>query len=217
MRDDTKEKEGDKKSISIILRLSISASLAALGIVLSTAVVLFPNIEFISVTIFLISLLFGAYYGVLAAVSIALIYELIVTAIYATAGLIIPFKLICYVGLALIAGFGRKAFVKLSFWEFGILGGIFALVYDTVTTIGGIVFVLQDAITIPSLVSYLILGIPFTLVHFFGNFMLFSLITPIINWIKEAFRYRGVKLLMISPIFDEFGKKTKSSKVGESN
>jgi len=217
MKDYPTTREDDKKTISIILRLSISASLAALGIVLSTVVVLIPNIEFISVTIFLISLLFGTYYGVLAAVSIALIYEFIVTTIYATAGLVIPFKLICYIGLALLAGFGRKAFVKLSFWEFGILGGIFALIYDVVTTIGGIVFVLQDTITIPSLITFLILGIPFTLLHFFGNFILFSLVTPIINWIKTAFRYRGVKLLMISPILDEFKDETSSSKVGDLN
>ena len=78
MEEYPKTREDDKKTISVILRLSVSASLAALGIVLSTAVVLFPNIEFISMTIFLISLLFGAYYGVLASVSIALIYELIV-------------------------------------------------------------------------------------------------------------------------------------------
>ena len=48
--------ERDKFLIKTILRLSISASLAGLGIVLSAVVVLFPNIEFISVTI----LTFGA-------------------------------------------------------------------------------------------------------------------------------------------------------------
>ncbi|MHA1952590.1 MAG: hypothetical protein ACW96U_01435 [Candidatus Heimdallarchaeaceae archaeon] len=216
MKDNPKTREDDKKTISVILRLSVSASLAALGIVLSTVVVLIPNIEFISVTIFLISLLFGTYYGLLGAVSIALVYEFIVTTIYSTAGLVIPFKLICYIGLALLAGFGRKVFTKLSFWEFGILGGIFALIYDIVTTIGGLIPVFLEATTIPSLLSVLILGIPFTLVHFFGNFILFSLITPIIGWIKAAFRYRGIKLLMISSIFDEFKDTKNSSKDGDS-
>lgn len=211
MNDSRDSKDDDKETISTILRLSISTSLAALGIVLSTVVVLFPNIEFISVSIFLISLLFGPYYGVMAAVSIALVYEFIVTIIYSTAGLIIPFKLICYIGLALLVGSGRRIFAKLSFWEFGILGGVFALIYDVVTTIGGVVFVLQDALTVPSLISFLILGIPFTLLHFFGNFFLFSLVTPIINWIRAAFRYRGVRLLMISPILDEFKEEKKSS------
>ena len=45
MKEKLKTKEEDKKTIAIILRLSISASLGALGIVLSTVVVLFPNIE----------------------------------------------------------------------------------------------------------------------------------------------------------------------------
>ena len=210
MNEDQKIKD-DGKTVSIILKLSISASLSALGIVLSTIVVLFPNIEFISVTIFLISLLFGAYYGIMASVSIALIYEFIATSIYAAAGLLIPFKLICYISLALIGGLGRKSFIKLSFWEFGILGGFFALIYDLITTIGGITFVLQESLTLPTLGIYLTLGIPFTLLHFFGNFIIFSLISPIIKWIKTAFRYRGIKLLMISPVLDEFKDEEESA------
>jgi hypothetical protein len=214
MKENLRVKDGEK-TISIILRLSISASLGALGIVLSTIVVLFPNIEFISVTIFLISLLFGPYYGILSSVSIALIYEFIATSIYAAAGLLIPFKLICYICLALVGGLGRKLFIKLSFWEFGIIGSFFALIYDLITTIGGITFVLQETITLPTLGIYLVSGIPFTLLHFFGNFVIFSLITPIIRWIKSAFRYRGIKLLMISPVLDEFQEEEISLAIGD--
>lgn len=214
MKEDSRIK-ADEKTISVILKLSISASLGALGIVLSTIVVLFPNIEFISVTIFLISLLFGPYYGVLASISIAMIYEFVATSIYAAAGLLIPFKLFCYICLALVGGFGRRSFVKLSFWEFGILGSIFALIYDLITTIGGITFVLQETLTLPTLGLYLTLGIPFTLLHFFGNFIIFSLITPIIRWIRTAFRYRGIRLLMISPVLDEFKDEKNSSAVGD--
>ena len=59
--------------IETILKMAISASLGSLGIVLSTVVVLVPNFEFISVTIFVVSLLFGVYYGVLTAISVSLV------------------------------------------------------------------------------------------------------------------------------------------------
>ena len=36
------------------------------------------------------------------------------------------------------------------------------------------------------------------------------------GWIKAAFRHRGIKLLMISPILDEFKEERKSSVVGDS-
>ncbi|MCG3225112.1 MAG: hypothetical protein H7647_11635, partial [Candidatus Heimdallarchaeota archaeon] len=68
-----KQRETDR--IQTILKLSVTAALASLGIILSAFVIFFPNIEFISVTIFLISLLFGIEYGLLSAISIAVVYE----------------------------------------------------------------------------------------------------------------------------------------------
>jgi hypothetical protein len=194
--------EKDKFLIKTILRLSISASLAGLGIVLSAIVVLFPNIEFISVTIFLISLLFGVYYGILAATSMTIVYEFLVTSIYGSAGLLIFFKLFCYIILAIIIGLGRNAFAKLSFWELGIIGGFFAIFYDIITTIGGQVVVLQNNITFAYLLTILVWGIPFTVLHFVGNFILFSMTKSFLNWIKAAFEYKGIKLLLVSPLLN---------------
>jgi len=204
--------EREKILIKTILRLSISVSLAGLGIVLSAVVVFFPNIEFISVTIFLISLLFGVYYGILAATSMAIVYEFLVTFIYGSAGLLILFKLLCYIILAIIVGLGRKFFVKLSFWELGIMGGFFAIFYDIITTIGGQIVVLQNNITSAYLLSILIFGIPFTILHFVGNFILFSLMKSFLNLIKTAFEYRGIKLLLISPLLENSKEENQPTK-----
>ncbi|MHA1552293.1 MAG: hypothetical protein ACTSUP_04050 [Candidatus Heimdallarchaeaceae archaeon] len=196
----TKQRETDR--IQTILKLSVTAALASLGIILSAFVIFFPNIEFISVTIFLITLLFGVEYGLLAAISIAVVYEFLVIPIYGSGGLLILFKLLCYVGLALVAGLGRKLFVKLSFWELGVFGAIFALIYDVITTLFGMIIVLQQTVTAPYLISLLILGIPFTLSHVIGNFILFSLTKTLFSWVVAAFKYRGIKLLMLPQLSD---------------
>lgn len=202
-----------KTNIETILKLSVSASLASLGIILSALVVYIPNIEFISVTIFLIALLFGHYYGIIAAVGVSIVYEFFVTSIYGSAGLLIFFKLFCYLTLALIVGLGRKSFLKLSFWELGIFGSLFALAYDIITTIGAQIIILQSQITTYYIMLVLITGIPFTILHFLGNFFLFSLTRNIIKWIISAFRHRGIKLLMISTFMENKQVSTSHQKV----
>ena len=200
LKRETEKRWNTNKRMEIILKLAISASLSSLGIVLSTVVVFVPNVEFVSVTIFLISILFGVYYGLLAAVSISVVYEFIITAIIGTAGLLVFFKLICYVSLAIIAGMGRKTFLKLSSWELGVFGSFFAIFYDLLTTIGYQVIVIQINITLNYLLIVLVSGAVFTIIHVIGNFVLFSLTRTIVNWIIVAFQARGIKLIMLPSI-----------------
>ena len=196
--------------IRIILKMSITAILASLGIILSSIVVLVPNFEFISLTIFLISLLFGSYYGATAAIAIALIYEFLVTPIYGASGLLILFKLFCYLVLALVVGLSRKRLVKLSFWELGIIGSLFALIYDSITTFGGLLVIgvtnfqqnLPAEISFTVFITLMIVGIPMTIIHVISNFILFGLSRTIVNWIISAFKYRGVRMLMIESFID---------------
>jgi len=198
----TSPKQRETDRIQTILKLSVTATLASLGIILSAFVIFFPNIEFISVSIFLIALLFGIEYGLLSAISIAVVYEFLVIPIYGSGGLLILFKLLCYITLALVAGLGRKLFVKLSFWELGVFGATFAIFYDVITTLFGQIIVLQHSVTLPYLISLLIWGIPFTLSHIIGNFILFSLTKNLINWVVAAFQFRGIKLLMLPQLSD---------------
>lgn len=198
----TSPKQQEIDRIQTILKLSTTATLASLGIILSAFVIFFPNFEFISVSIFLIAILFGIEYGLLSAISIAVVYEFLVIPIYGSGGLLILFKLICYITLALVAGLGRKLFVKLSFWELGVFGATFAIIYDVITTIFGQIIVLQQSVTAPYLISLLIWGIPFTLSHMIGNFILFSLTKTFINWVVAAFKFRGIKLLMLPQLSD---------------
>lgn len=170
-----------KNRINIILKMSISASLASLGIVLSTIVVFVPNMEFISVTIFLVSILFGVYYGLMVAVSVSVVYEFIIIAIIGSAGYLIFFKLICYVSLAVVTGLMRKIFLKLSYWELGVFGSFFAIIYDIITTIGYQIVVIStignQTVVIGSdfVFQYLLVlpgsGIIFPIAHVVGNFV----------------------------------------------
>ncbi|MHA1345074.1 MAG: hypothetical protein ACTSVO_12785 [Candidatus Heimdallarchaeaceae archaeon] len=209
----TSPEQRETNRIQTILKLSITAALASLGIILSAFVIFFPNIEFISVTIFLITLLFGIEYGFLAAISIAVVYEFLIIPIYGSGGLLILFKLLCYISLALVAGLGRKLFVKISFWELGVFGATFALIYDVITTLFGQIIVLQQSVTVPYLITLLIWGIPFTLSHMIGNFILFSLTKTLINWVVVAFQFRGIKLLML-PQLQNSREKVQTNNVG---
>lgn len=196
-----RKKSNPNNRIETILKMAISASLGSLGIVLSTIVVFVPNFELISVSIFLISLLFGLYYGLLAAISMSLVYEFIITMIVGPASYLFVFKLVCYITLALLAGSARKLFLKLSFWELGIIGSIFALFYDIIVTIGFQIAVLQNKIAFSVLLVSFVGGTLFTIIHVISNFILFSLTKTILNWIMTAFKVRGLKQLMLPNIW----------------
>ncbi|MHA1865666.1 MAG: hypothetical protein ACTSWZ_04090 [Candidatus Heimdallarchaeaceae archaeon] len=196
----------EQKEMKTILKLSISASLSALGIVLSVFVVLIPNFEFISMTIFLISLLFGVYYGLLSAISISLIYEFIVTPIYGSAIFLFFFKLFCYLILAIISGISRKQLLTLSSWELGVFGSLFAFFFYVITTVGGEIVIIKENITLYYLLLKLLFGIPFAVIHIIANFILFSLTKKVISWISLAFKARGIKLLML-PTVENFAEK----------
>ncbi len=200
--------------IEIILKIAISASLGSLGIVLSTIVVFIPNFELISVTIFLISLMFGIFYGLLTAISVSLVYEFIVTAIVGPASYLIIFKLACYILLALFAGLSRKVILKLSFWELGIIGSIFALFYDILITIGFQIAVIQEKIAISYLMLLLAEGVFFTITHVISNFILFSMTKTILNWIVTAFKARGLKQLMLPSLIESDDSKISMSSEG---
>jgi hypothetical protein len=195
-----KQRMSQSIRVETILKMAISASLGSLGIVLSTVVVFIPNFELISVTIFLVSLLFGVYYGLLTAISVPLVYEFIITTILGPASYLIVFKLISYIILALFAGLGRKIFLKLSFWELGIIGSLFALLYDVLITLGFQVAVIQTKFVFSYLIFLLVQGVIFTIVHIISNFIMFSLVKTILNWIMLSFKVRGLKQLMLPSI-----------------
>jgi len=196
-RDNFNAKKRDETEIKNILKITTASSLSALGIVLSSITVLIPNVEFISFTIFLITILFGFSTGLFSMISISLIYELIVTPIYGSSGILILFKMVCYLILVLTAMILRKIIDHLSFWEIGIFGGGFALFYDIVTTVGGQLIILQENITLAYLFTVIVFGIPFTVVHILGNFIIFSSLKEIINWIKIAFNYKGIDYISL--------------------
>ena len=187
----------EKEITNTILKMSVSVSLASLGLVLSIFVILVPNVEFISITIFLITLLFGIYYGAMSAVSLSLIYEFIVTPIYGQLLLLFLFKLSCYILLVIVTGLIRKSLLTLSFWELGIFGSVYSFLFYVVTTIGGELILAREYLTLYYLLGKLVFGVVFATIHIVSNFVLFSLSKTIIKWIVSAFKARGIKPLMI--------------------
>lgn len=182
-----------------ILKLSVVSSISSLGIILSVFVVLVPNVEFISFSMFLITLLFGFKYGLFSVFAIASIYELVVTPIYGSAGFLLLFKLFSYFLLVSLTAVLRKHLLRCSWWELGFVGIFTTLLYDIITTFGGQLLVIQSHISFLYLVFVFITGIFWTLTHSISNFILFSSAHKIINWIIEAFEFRGVRWLLLFP------------------
>ncbi|MHA1686226.1 MAG: hypothetical protein ACTSYD_07415 [Candidatus Heimdallarchaeaceae archaeon] len=201
-------KNGDITLIHI-LKLSTISSIASLGIVLSVFVILVPNLEFISISMFLITLLFGIKYGIFSVFAISIVYELIVTPIYGSAGLLFFFKVFSYLLLVISTYLFRHHLLQCSWWELGIFGAFFSLLYDIITTIGGQLIIIQSHITFLYLVSVFIMGTLWTLTHIITNFILFSTSHVLLTWIIQSFEYRGVRWLLLSTTFLQIAYKNK--------
>ncbi len=197
-----KRQKNDEKELDLILKMSSIGALSALGIVLSFVVVFIPNVEFISFTMFLIVILFGIKYGLIATVAIATVYEILVTSVYGSSGLLFIIKLICYILMVIIVGLARKKMMNLSWWEYGVIGATFAIFYDVTVTIAGISLIFQEALSLEYITILVILGVPFTIIHVVGNFLIFSSLKKIIQWIKNAYQYKGIKFFYLLEEFE---------------
>ena len=193
--------EKDDLILTNILKFSVVSGIASLGIVLSVFVVLVPNLEFISISMFLITLLFGIKYGLISSFSISIVYELIVTPIYGSAGLLFFFKFLCYLLLIIFTHLFRQYLLRCSWWELGVFGAFFSLLYDIITTIGGQLIIIQSHITFLYLLSVFIMGTLWTITHVSTNFIIFSTSHILLRWIIQSFEYRGVRWLLLSPAF----------------
>jgi len=188
--------------IETTLKIAVTSTMISLGLVMSIVTVFVPNFEFISLTIFVISFLFGLKYGFFGTISLSILYELIVTQIYGSAGLLFLIKIFCYGMLVFFVGKSQRILLKLSWWELGTIGFAFSLFYDIITTVVGQIIIVQTHITIQYLLIVLVMGFPFTLSHVLTNFVLFSMSKLIIRWVLLAFKYKGIRVLWSEGIME---------------
>jgi hypothetical protein len=164
--------------------LIITYSAAAVGS--STYLLLIPNLETITLFIFLVSMCYGYRIGFQMMLTTAIIFEFFATAIYGAGGWLIFFKIFAYSFSVLIGGFLKNRLIFLTnrnFLQrpsnnnnllvfFFFLGYFLTLFYDIIT-------MLSYLLIFPSFYVFLvtfIAGIPWYLFHELTNASLFMLI-----------------------------------------
>ena len=139
-----------------------------------------PNLEFISVTVFLSGLTLGGYVGAMVGGTSMLVYSGLNPL---GSGLIhLPLlisQILAMSTIGILGGFGRitllnlkrKALVPIS----GIFGFFCTLWYDGITTLS---YPISAGFSFDEALAYSVSGILFTLMHLFSNTLIFTVVVP---------------------------------------
>ncbi|MFQ6126643.1 MAG: hypothetical protein ACE5R6_18815 [Candidatus Heimdallarchaeota archaeon] len=159
---------------------AIIALFSALAVATSLLLVLVPNLETITLVIFLVSLRYGFRTGMFTAMTIAVIFELIASQLFGSGAIIFPFKLIAYLLIALTGALWKKSSCKPGKIALAITGATLAILFDMITTLGLVLWLGQP---ISAYFVLLVIGIVvppfFTPLHVLGNAFLFQLVSSI--------------------------------------
>jgi hypothetical protein len=159
-----------------------AAIFAAVSIGLGFMFMMIPNVEFISVTVFLAGLTLGGIMGILVGSTTMLIYStmnplgsgliyfpLLIGQIIAMAG----------VGMmgSIMAGLLRTSlpFTKIMIGLAGLCGLIASILYDSITTF---VYPISAGYSWKETVAYTISGLLFTTMHLVSNIAIFGIVVP---------------------------------------
>ncbi|NHJ38611.1 MAG: ECF transporter S component [Asgard group archaeon] len=172
------------------LKIALLAVFTALGVALSTMFIYFPNIELMTLTLFIGGIILGPLYGSFLAIFSATLYELIATIIIGPGYVIFPFKVIAFLIIVLAGAAIRKKIPekpKAIWWfTFGVIGGLLTIFYDLITNIGWII--LSDNFNFIGYISAIVIGLPITASRVATNTVLFLFVPEIYN--------RSIKQLM---------------------
>ncbi|MBN1328870.1 MAG: ECF transporter S component [Candidatus Heimdallarchaeota archaeon] len=165
------------------LKVAILAIFTALGAALSSLFIYFPNIEFMTFTLFIGGIILGPLYGSFLALLSASLYEIIATAMIGPGVIIFPFKIVAFLLIAITGALiGHKIPTrKSSFWRFflAIIGGLLTIAYDLIVNIGWIL--ISNDFKFIGYFTALIIGLPITASKVACNAILFFFITDILN------------------------------------
>ncbi|MEM1563888.1 MAG: hypothetical protein QW161_04375 [Candidatus Bathyarchaeia archaeon] len=142
-----------------------------------------PNVEFTSLLTFIVGVIYGSFTGVLFGGFIMFVNGFLSP--WGFAGLNMPFQMVGMGIVGLSGGFyGRFWDRKLSLrslFEAAVMGASLTLVYDFVTNFGvAVIYSLAGTPIHLALISALISGVPFSLIHIISNVFVFGfLFAPI--------------------------------------
>ncbi|MHA1312770.1 MAG: hypothetical protein ACTSRB_02560 [Candidatus Helarchaeota archaeon] len=172
---------------NVALQISLIAILTATGIGGSYALVFLPNVEILTLTIFITSFLFGMSVGCpMAAISSLIFHSFNPWGVAPLPTLVILLTL--YVFVAVVGGLlGRirkknpDSEIKYSAWtvyKYAILGASLTLLYDFGSALSSVFFYPFQLIT-PNLIFFIYIAqIPYTIIHVVCNSLLFGLVAP---------------------------------------
>jgi hypothetical protein len=157
-----------------------AATFAATAIGLGFMFMLVPNIEFISVTVFLSGLTLGVLFGTLVGGTAMLIYSILNPL---GSGLIyIPLlvgQIIAMAGIGTAGAIMGKLFksmpFRISIPAAGVSGCISALWYDGITTLA---YPFSAGYNWDETLTYAVSGLIFTFMHAVSNTVIFSIVVP---------------------------------------
>lgn len=172
---------------SIVMRLRRLVALITLS-ALGIAIQLTPrppNIEVTSLIVFLVSTIYGTRFGIGLGTLVMSINGFLSP--YGFAGLILPFQIVGIATFGIVGGiYGRTkehGYSTRSCLETAILGGFLTFIYDVITNFGVAVTFTLGGMPMPlAIVSAIISGTPFSMIHIISNIFVFGLIfLPVIR------------------------------------
>lgn len=159
-----------------IRKLSLRIQFAAAAMASSFILLNVPNIETITFSVFIVGYLFPRKYALSITLTTVIGWELLVTSVFGFSGITFFFKLVAWCLITLLASFARAVGVNKSY-QFAVLGFFSALLFDFLVTISiAILFINSEKTFLTILLTYLILGLLFTIIHVIGNTILFAMI-----------------------------------------
>jgi|TARA_B100000809_G_scaffold243316_1_gene268218 hypothetical protein len=157
-----------------------AAIFAAMAIGLGFMFLLVPNLEFISVTVFLAGFTLGIGYGGMVGGTAILIYSVMNPLgsglIYLT---LLAGQILAMAGIGIVGSFSKRLLKnETSFYRIGMAGGLgflCTLWYDGITTLA---YPISAGYTWDEAMAYAISGLLFTFMHLISNTVIFSVVVP---------------------------------------
>ncbi|MHA1212329.1 MAG: hypothetical protein ACTSSH_07695, partial [Candidatus Heimdallarchaeota archaeon] len=152
----------------------------------------FPNVELMTLTIFIGGIILGPVYGSFLAVLASSLYEIIATALIGLGGIIYPFKVIAFLLVALTgAMIGRNIPSKPTFLRrvfMAVIGGLLTIAFDLITNFGWVL--ISSEFQWIGYFTALLTGLPITASKVAANSVLFFFIPDILNRAVKPFMIR---------------------------
>ena len=157
--------------------LAVLTILSALCLAIQLTPRPIPNVEFTSLLVFIVGSFFGGFIGGVLGALVMLANGFLSP--WGLAGLMLPFQIIGMGFVGLAGGLYRKTRKNStgvsSVAETGILGAFLTLVYDIITNFGfSVALMLTGVAPLPAIITALVSGAPFSLIHVGSNLLIFS-------------------------------------------